>query len=61
MPAYSLPPEPSPEALYALQQEDEIRKLEEVIYYLTGDKDILKQECASLQIQLSTITTNFGK
>lgn len=44
-----------------MHQEDEIRKLEEVIYYLTGDKDILRQECATLHIQLTNLTTNYGK
>jgi vacuolar-type H+-ATPase subunit I/STV1 len=44
-----------------VHQEDEIRKLEEVIYYLTGDRDILKEECASLHMELGVITVSFGK
>ncbi len=42
-------------------QEDEIRKLEEVVYYLTGDRDVLKEECASLHMELGVITVSFGK
>jgi hypothetical protein len=58
--AGNLPLEPISPTLI-VHQEEEIRKLEEVIYYLTGDRDILKEECASLQMELGAITISFGK
>lgn len=61
MPSFTLPPEPTAEELYSLHQEGEIRKLEEVIYYLTGDKDILKEECTTLNLQVANLTTTFAK
>jgi hypothetical protein len=39
---YNPPLQPVSPSLVAAHLEEEIRKLEEVIYYLTGDRDILK-------------------
>jgi chromosome segregation ATPase len=32
-----------------------------VIYYITGDRDHLKEECASLHVEIGALTVNFTK
>lgn len=61
LPLYNTSLEPVSPSLVALHQEDEIRKLEEVIYYLTGDRDMLKEECGALHAEIGALAVNFSR